>query len=120
MTSSFNRREAIEQLQKAIEMDSSYHHPYGWLGMTYTQKEMYDQAVDMFDKGSTSRRFRTRVIGALGYTYAIQGKRNEALQQLDRLNDLSKEVVVDPCFIAWIYTGLGEKDQVFEWLEQLR
>jgi hypothetical protein len=36
--------------------------------------------------------------------------------QLRRLNELSNEKVVDPCFIAWIYTGLGEKEKAFEWL----
>jgi hypothetical protein len=58
------------------------------------------------------------MIGALGYTSAIQGKKNEAIHQIERLNDLSKEMVVDPCFIAWIYAGLGETDRAFEWLEK--
>jgi hypothetical protein len=26
--------------------------------------------------------------------------------------------MVDPCFVAWIYTGLGEKDRAFAMLEK--
>ena len=79
---------------------------------------MYDQAVEMLQRGSMAPQYKARMIGALGYTYAVQGMCSEALQQLEHLKDLSKEIVVDPCFIAWIYTGLGEKDKAFEWLEK--
>ena len=40
------------------------------------------------------------------------------MQQLESLNDLSKEMVVDPCYIAWIYAGLGELEITFVWLEK--
>jgi serine/threonine protein kinase/Tfp pilus assembly protein PilF len=110
--------EAISQFKKAIEMDSTYQHPYGWLGLSYLQKEMYDDAIEMLQIGATSPGYGTRCIAILGYTYAIQGKRDFALLQLNRLNELSNEKVVDPCFIAWIYTGLGEKEKAFEWLEK--
>ncbi|MCK5343006.1 MAG: tetratricopeptide repeat protein, partial [Candidatus Heimdallarchaeota archaeon] len=107
---------AISQFKKAIEMDSTYQHPYGWLGLSYLQKEMYDDAIEMLQIGATSPGYGTRCIGILGYTYAVQGKTDSALLQLQRLNELSNEKVVDPCFIAWIYTGLGEKEKAFEWL----
>ena len=109
---------AIDQFNKVIEMDPTYQHLSGWLGMSYLKKEMYDDAIEILQKGSTSPGFGTRCIGILGYAYAIQGKVDSALQQLDRLNELSKEMVVDPCFTAWIYTGLGEKEKAFEWLEK--
>jgi serine/threonine protein kinase len=110
--------EAIEQFEKVIEMDSTYEHPYGWLGLSYLKKEMYDHAIEVLQKGATSAGYGTRCIGILGYTYAVQGKRDSALLQLKRLTELSKEKVVEPCFIAWIYTGLGEKEKAFEWLEK--
>jgi len=110
--------EAINQLNKVIEMDPNIKHSYGWLGLSYLQKEMYDDAIEMLQIGATSPGYGTRCIGILGYTYAVQGKRDSALAQLKRLNVLSNEKVVDPCFIAWIYTGLGEKEKAFEWLEK--
>jgi tetratricopeptide (TPR) repeat protein len=79
---------------------------------------MYDDAIEMLQIGATSPGYGTRCIGILGYTYAVQGKTDSAMLQLRRLNELSNEKVVDPCFIAWIYTGLGEKEKAFEWLEK--
>jgi len=110
--------EAIDQLNKVIEMDPNIQHPYGWIGLSYLQKGMYNDGIKMLQIGATSPGYGTRCIGILGYTYAVQGKIDSALQQLDRLNELSKEKVVDPCFIAWIYTGLGEKEKAFDWLEK--
>jgi hypothetical protein len=79
---------------------------------------MYDDAIEMLQIGTTSPGYGIRSIGFLGYTYAVQGKRDSALLQLNRLNELSNEKVVDPCFIAWIYVGLGEKEKAFKWLEK--
>ena len=110
--------EAIDQLNKVIEMDPSIMHAYGWIGLTYIQKEMYDEAIEMTRKGISSPGYGTRCIGILGYAYAVQGKRDSALVQLIRLNQLSTERVVDPCFIAWIYMGLGEIEKAFEWLNK--
>ena len=49
------------------------------------------------------------VLVSLDIRMLFRGKRDSALLQLKRLNELSNEKVVDPCFIAWIYTGLGRK-----------
>jgi len=110
--------EAIIQFVKALEMDSTYQHPYGWLGLSYLQKGMYDDAIEMLQIGTTSPGYGTRCIGILGYTYAVQGKADSAILQLKRLDELSTKKAVDPCFIAWIYTGLGENETAFEWLEK--
>jgi TolB-like protein len=110
--------EAIREFNKVIAMDSTYQHPYGWLGLSYLQKGMYNDAIKMLQIGTTSPGYGTRCIGILGYTYAVQGKTDSAMLQLKRLNDLSDEKIVDPCFIAWIYTGLEDKEKAFEWLEK--
>ncbi len=54
----------------------------------------------------------------LGYTYAVAGRRREAQETLKELKELSKRRYVSPFEIAMVYTGLGEKDQAFEWLEK--
>ena len=99
-------------------MDSTYMHPYSWLALSYLRKEMYDDAIEMLQIGVTSPAYGIRCIGILGYTYAVQGKRDSALQQLKHLNEISNEKVVDPRFIAYIYMGLGEKEKVIELLEK--
>ena len=53
-----------------------------------------------------------------GDAYAIAGRRAEAQQVLDKLNQLSKQKYVPAASLARIYVGLGEKDKAFEWLEK--
>jgi len=109
---------AIEQLQKAIEMDPNLGDPYGWLGKAYLQKGMLEQAKEMLQKGTTAPRIKTRMLGALGYAYVVEGKKYEAQNILQQLRKLSEEQYVDPCYPAWVYAGLGEKEIAFEWLDK--
>ena len=52
----------------------------------------------------------------LAYGYAAAGRRKEALKILDEQQKLAKQRYVSPYNFAIIYTGLGDKDQAFEWL----
>ena len=53
-----------------------------------------------------------------GYAYAKMGRREEAEKQLKALDDASKQIYVDPFFMATVYLGLDDKDQTFVWLEK--
>ena len=48
----------------------------------------------------------------------MAGRRAEARKVIDELEQLSKRKYVSPYFIAVIYSGLGERDQTFAWLEK--
>jgi tetratricopeptide (TPR) repeat protein len=109
---------AIEQLQKAIEIDPNYYDPYGWLGMAFLNKGDFEQASALFQKGTSFPRFKTRMLGALGYAYADEGRRDEAENIIQQLKDLSEGQHVDPCYMAWIHAGLGEKETAFDWLDK--
>jgi hypothetical protein len=52
------------------------------------------------------------------YACAISGDRNGAQTILTRLKGLSSARYVDPYNIAMVYTGLGNNDAAFEWLER--
>jgi hypothetical protein len=52
----------------------------------------------------------------LAYGYAAAGRRRESLKILDEQQKLAKQRYVSPYNFAIIYTGLGDKDQAFEWL----
>ena len=54
----------------------------------------------------------------LAYLQAVSGKPDEARKALGRLKESSRRQYVSPYFIAAIYSGLGDKDQCFEWLEK--
>jgi Flp pilus assembly protein TadD len=60
----------------------------------------------------------TGSLSALGYAYAMTGRRAEAQKVLDQLSELSKREYVRAGCMAMVYLGLGEKEKVFEWLQK--
>ena len=49
---------------------------------------------------------------------AASGKRAEARRLLDVLKEMSIRQYVAPKHVALAYAGLGEKDEMFAWLEK--
>lgn len=111
--------EAIEQLQKALELDSNFPSALGRLGQAYTNKGEYDRAVIEIKKAIAVDKTPNR-LGKLGDVYARWGKRQEALEVVLELKDMSKQRYVSPTLIARIYARLGEKDQALSLLEKAR
>jgi tetratricopeptide (TPR) repeat protein len=54
----------------------------------------------------------------LGYTYAVTGRRADAQALLERLQVQSRQQYVSYYYIAEIFTGLGDADQAFKWLNK--
>jgi DNA-binding winged helix-turn-helix (wHTH) protein/TolB-like protein/tetratricopeptide (TPR) repeat protein len=108
--------QAIEQLRKTLEMDPNFLPALVTLGEVYTHKEKYTEALAELNKAAALS--RDNALAALGYTYAVSGERSKARQALAELQEMSKRRYVSPIGAAAIYTGLGEKDQAFAWLER--
>lgn len=109
--------EAIEHFRQALELNPKYNWGHVWIAEAYIQKGMYEEAITEVNK-ALSLEGNTRAIAILGYAYALAGRHDEARKVLSQLEELSKRKYVPPFFIATIYMGLGEKDQVFDWLEK--
>ena len=54
----------------------------------------------------------------LAYAYAVSGKRDEALKILNEQKQQAKQRYISPYNFAIIYTGLGDKDRAFEFLNK--
>jgi TolB-like protein len=87
------------------------------LARVYTLKGMYPEAIAILQK-TVDLGEAPLALSALGYTYAVSGKRNEALKTLHQLTLLSNRRKVSPYDIARVYVGLGEKDRAFDWLQK--
>jgi len=112
-----NYNPSQEQLRKTLDMDPSFAFAHVCLGQAYEQKGMFEEAISEFQKGITFSGGSTYALAGLGHAYAMAGKRDEAQSVLNQLKDLSKQKYVSAYDIAAIYTGLGEKEQAFAWLE---
>jgi len=56
-------------------------------------------------------------VALLGNLYGRTGRRTEASQMLERLDELSSQgKYVSPALKAWVYSGLNDKDNAILWL----
>jgi eukaryotic-like serine/threonine-protein kinase len=109
--------EAMAQFQNAQEIDPNYPGAHRRLGMAYAQKQQYGQAVAELQKALSLDRKPER-LALLGEVYARWGKRQEALDTIREMEQMSKRTHVSPTMIAQIYAQLGEKNSAMAWLEK--
>jgi tetratricopeptide (TPR) repeat protein len=108
---------AIEQLGKTLEMDPSFALTRAYLGIAYIEKGLYKKGIAECEEAATHISAGPYAISALGYVYAVSGKKAEAQNVHDRLMKLSEQKYISSRFMASIYAGLGEKDKALESLD---
>lgn len=81
---------------------------------------MYEEAIAWMQKvvakDNAPERWDRHPI--LAFAYAVAGRRDEALKVLEEQKRLAKSGYISPFNFAIIYTGLGDKDRAFEYLNQ--
>jgi serine/threonine protein kinase/tetratricopeptide (TPR) repeat protein len=110
--------QALEQYRKALEMDPNSGLAHWGIGNVYVQKAMYEEAISEYKKAIPLSGDSPDELASLGYAYALSGKRREAQAVIEELKKRSKRRYISPTIIAFIYAGLGEKDEAFAWLEK--
>jgi tetratricopeptide (TPR) repeat protein len=87
------------------------------LAIAYEQKREFSKAIAEFHR--TGGLAGTPILsGFLGYTYAMAGRKDDAVKLLDHLLQESKRTYISPYSLALIYTGLGRRAEALEWLEK--
>jgi serine/threonine protein kinase/tetratricopeptide (TPR) repeat protein len=110
--------EAIEQIQKTLAMDANLIPAHVYLGRAYEQKGSYPAAIAEMRKALELSEGDTTELAALGHAYAVAHQEGEAKKILDQLKERSQQTYVQPILIALIQTGLGDKNQAFDWLQK--
>ena len=110
--------EAIEELNKALEVDPNHSMTHVYLGWVYEAMGKYEDAIRCYLRSS-------ELGGGLKYgeigtacCYALMGKREEARNILNSIIEYSKGNYVSSVAMSWVFAALGEKGQVFAWLEK--
>ena len=107
---------AIEQHLKVMELDPNVGGLTRlYLGEAYLKQRRFPEAIAEIQKAG---QFGVMQTATLGYAYAVSGNRAEAEKVLGHLRSLATQKYVPPFTIALIYSGLGDKDQAFAWLEK--
>jgi len=110
--------EAIEQERRVIAIDPNHYQAHWFLALTYLANQQIDQAIATSEKAVAISNRAPAALGVLGMAYGAAGRKGEANQILNELLQLEKQRYVSPMAFVYVYTGLGNKDQSFAWLEK--
>lgn len=112
--------EAIEQLRKTAEMDPGFYYVHWTLGNALELKGRRDEAIAEYKK-AVALNDDPLPLALLGHVYGKAGRKEEALKILNQLRELrasSKPRYVTPYNLALVHLGLGQKDEVMNYLEE--
>ena len=115
----FYRRDfemALEQCDHTIELNPHFAPAYWILGVIQEQRKDFDESAAAFQRAVHLSPQTPRMHGALGRTFALSGKRKQALEVLRKLEAYASERYVSPLEFAWIQFALGDTDLGFKWL----
>jgi TolB-like protein/Tfp pilus assembly protein PilF len=110
-------QEAMAACRKAVELDPHYPVGHWFLGLIYQQTGELPLAINELNRAanlSDSPMYRALI----GHTYGLTGDTARALRIIEDLNTTSRQRYVSPLDIAIVYTGIGDRDSAFEWLEK--
>jgi TolB-like protein/Tfp pilus assembly protein PilF len=110
--------DAIQQLQKVLQLDPKFPVPYWGTGMCYEQQKKYPEAIAQFQKGIELSGRGANGLTSLAHAYGLAGQNAEAKKILAELNERAKSKYVSSYQFAVIYTGLGQNDRAITALEE--
>jgi eukaryotic-like serine/threonine-protein kinase len=109
---------AVESLQKTLEIDGNFVFAHAMLGKSYLQLGRFQEAIPEFQAASDLSGASALYQAMLGHAFGATGNSPDAHKILNQLKERSTRSYVSSYCIAEVYLGLGEEDQVFEWLER--
>ncbi len=118
----FARRydEAIQQYDRTLELDASFKPALEFKGWAYLFKGDIAAALNIFTNLGEETTHNLKPLTALGYAHSVSGNTAKARDCLNDLLNAHQELsgVSMSIDFATLYTGLGEIDKAFEYLEK--
>ena len=108
--------EAIQYCQRVLVLEPNFLDALLWLGLSYEQKGMFEEAAAQFFKARDAHGDSTEPLELLGHVFAVTGQRDEARAVLSELHSPTKRNRVRPYNVALIHAALGQMEQASEWL----
>lgn len=109
---------AIQQAQKAMQLDPAYYRIHFWLGRVYAQKGMHQQAVDESERVLKGTPDSTLGLTELAYSLAAAGQIGGARTILRTLEERSRSSWVPAYNLAIIHVALKENDEALRYLQK--
>ena len=110
--------EAIEQYRKVAEIAPNLPMVFYELGLVYQNQKRYPEALAQFEKAFALSGGEAAAVMLMGHLYALVGRTEEAHVKLARLREMAAEKYVPALYFAFIYVGMNDRDQIFEWYQK--
>jgi adenylate cyclase len=112
--------EALEQYNKAAEMDPGFRRAYEGRGMVHLINGEWEKAINDLEKYQTLIGDRLKGLTTLGHAYAVTGQTDKALDCIERLKEREKKEPGTLLYIDYsvIYFGLKDYDKAFYFLNK--
>jgi serine/threonine-protein kinase len=107
---------ALEQCDHTIELNPHFSPAYWILGLVQEQRGDFDESAAAFQRAIQLSPGSPLMKAALGRTFALSGKRADALRILGELHELAAKRYVSPFELAAIYFALDQTEAGFQWL----
>jgi TolB-like protein/Flp pilus assembly protein TadD len=109
---------ALDQCDHTIELNPHFSPAYWILGLVQEQRGEFDEAVAAFQRAIQITPRSPIMQAALGRTFALAGKKRDALRIVQELHQLAERRYVSPFELASLHFALGQSDAGFEWLSK--
>lgn len=87
------------------------------LGGVYVEQGRFGEAIAVFEEFARRGGGRVMARAYLAHAYAVGGRQSDACRIVEELERLDRSEFFDPTRMAVAYTGLGDLDRAFSWLE---
>jgi TolB-like protein/Flp pilus assembly protein TadD len=105
--------EAYSHINDAFELAPGMAHGLYGLGQLYSSQGLFDKAIEAHEQIPEGRAVRN---WALGPSYAMAGRREDALEIAEKLRESGGPK--DKLHVAFVYAGLGDHDEAIRVLEE--
>ena len=112
--------EALDQFKKTLEIDPNYASAHDNLSRLYRNLGKYELWLEEWKKGATLNNDQDdlSICEEVTLVYTKGGFRTAQTRNVELLKRLAQRRYVDPAVIAYESAHLGDKEQVFFWLEK--
>jgi len=109
---------AIEQHRRTLEIAPNVPMALYGLGLAYHHKKRPEQGISELKRALKFFEGEPAAVMLMSVTHAISGKREAAVRDLERLQQLSQQRYVPAVYSAFVYIVLNDLDNAFEWLNK--
>jgi eukaryotic-like serine/threonine-protein kinase len=110
--------EALEAALRALEFDSRYARAHATVAWCLALMGRLDEALVRMQTAVSMSPGDTLWLGQLGQLHGMAGHMDEARAVLRQMEEWSRERYVSPYHLAYVYTGLGDRDNAVACLQQ--